>query len=144
MEICAKCGKVGANIAARGGAFHVGCVEFPENFGHCFDTAGLCFLRDYRNRPNARLCHGIGIANAPGQEGNAIAHAWIEIDGIAYDADWDVYQPAAIYRRNQKVSYVVEYTFEEMWQLWNKTDNPGPWDEKIKSLYEEKITCAGG
>lgn len=80
---------------------------------------------------HAVLCHGIGVANAPGQEGNTINHAWIELDGFAYDCVWHAKVPIKKYRADLKLSYVVEYTFSEVMDNWSKTDMPGPWDEKV-------------
>lgn len=48
--------------------------------GQCFETAirQLLFAGDAPD--DARLCHGLGIANMPGQEGKVMAHAWVEYD----------------------------------------------------------------
>ena len=104
--------------------------QLPDNWGQCFDAAGLTMVNFPRR---AKLCHGLGIANAPGEEGNVIKHAWIEMDGLAYDCVWGVTQSAEAYRNNLQISYVVEYTQAEMWENWLRTDTPGPWDAKIAS-----------
>ncbi len=109
-------------------------MKLPKDFGHCFDSAGIEFLKF---PPGAILCHGIGTANMPGQEGDAIAHAWIEFEGLAYDTVWRVAVPIQKYREYFCVSYCVEYPLSEVLKLWGETDYPGPWDEKIKAQTTE-------
>ena len=111
-------------------------MKLPENWGQCFDAAALTFISCRHD--DARLCHGIGIANAPGQEGNVIKHAWIERDGIAYDVIWEVKLPADEYRKGLQVSYVVEYNFEEAWANWVRTNMPGPWCPKIAAIKDRE------
>lgn len=84
------------------------------------------------------ICHGIGIANRPGQEGLRVAHAWLEFDmnGLrtAVDPIWLIAQPAATYRKNFQVQRVVEYDKKEFMHLWGYYDFPGPWDSVIKKF----------
>tara|TARA_R100000306_G_scaffold10276_1_gene13035 strand:+ start:1104 stop:1559 length:456 start_codon:yes stop_codon:yes gene_type:complete len=84
------------------------------------------------------VCHGIGVANMPGQEGTPNAHAWIEFvkngELWAYDVLWGIAVGAEKYRKDLKLSYVIEYTMEEFIAKWLETDNPGPWDAKIKKI----------
>jgi len=110
-----------------------------NEMGSCFDAAAMTFCSPGQDIvPTDRLCHGLGIANMPGQEGEIIAHAWIEFDRggtrFAYEAIWGVVIPAKNLRSDLKVSYVVEYTVEEVRKNWTIHNMPGPWDEKIKNF----------
>jgi len=111
-------------------------VDVSKNFGRCFETAAFAVVRF---PCGAKVCHGIGLANVPGQEGETIAHAWIELDGIAYDATYLTRTPASLYRENLKVSYVVEYTQSQIWRNCRKYNSFGPWDEKIKAGLEQTV-----
>jgi hypothetical protein len=110
--------------------------------GSCFDTAGFIFIQandGTEPTENERIVHGIGVANQPGQEGNPIAHAWIEFDHptrgrVVFDPIWGVHTAAEAYRKNQQVSYCVEYTLNEFFELWKKYDMPGPYDADILAL----------
>jgi hypothetical protein len=119
-------------------------MDYPRNWGQCFDVAALIAVDNAHDHPDLRLCHAIGVANAPGEEGLDIAHAWIEWQGRAYDVIWEVCQEAALYRANLKLSYIVEYTIAELWQNWLATDMPGPWDEKILAVSERGNSGALG
>lgn len=119
-----------------------GCVimrKEPVNpIGSCFDSAAAQLFAGGEPPPGLRLCHGIGIANTPGQEGRRIGHAWIEFDHpqerAAFDTTWDVITGAAHYRAQLHLEYVIEYTREEALALWIKHNYPGPWDERIKAV----------
>lgn len=116
--------------------------EPMNKIGSCFDTAAAHILFAGLP-PEARLCHGLGVANAPGQEGSVMAHAWIEYFNdhhklkLAFDTTWDVHGVADQYREQMKISYVVEYTREEALALYIKHDYPGPWDKKIRDVAED-------
>jgi hypothetical protein len=93
------------------------------------------------------MCHGVGIANKPGEEGRRIAHAWIELDHpeygrIAIDPIWLCAQEADHYRKNLQVEYVVMYSREEFLRLWAEHDYPGPWDKRVKPLTTEEKALA--
>lgn len=108
--------------------------------GSCFDSSAFQFLFADDTPQDARLCHGVGIANMPGQEGRKIAHAWIEFDDgcrTAYDTTWGVRALVSVYRNQLQLDYIVEYTHEEAFRLWRKTDYPGPWDSKIKAISDK-------
>lgn len=106
--------------------------------GSCFDTSAFQMLVEKDQPSDIMLCHGIGIANMPGQEGHQMIHAWLEwtVRGrkCAYDTTWGVLTTVEKYRRDLQLSYCVEYTRSEMLQLWFEHDFPGPWDEKIKAV----------
>lgn len=110
--------------------------------GECFDSAAFNFaFNEGEPKPNERMCHGIGIANMPGQEGQAMAHAWIEFNHksgvrLAFDTTWGEYMRAEKYRADLKLSYVVEYTLADFLEKWRLTDYPGPWDPKILEVSE--------
>jgi len=109
-------------------------VSGPINpLGECFDSSFHCLVDD-RTDKTAKLCHGIGIANAPGQEGMKMKHAWLENNGIAFDTTWGVKQKASVYRENLKLNYVVEYSKDEAFKLGLASDHTGPWDKKIKLI----------
>jgi hypothetical protein len=123
----------------------------PVNpIGTCFDSAARVFitLDSYRWHA-ARICHGIGVSNLPGEEGEPIAHAWIEAydkehGRIAIDTTWMLAQPAKHYRENLQVSFVKDYTFVEFMQKWQETNYPGPWEEKLIALTKEGKQVANG
>jgi hypothetical protein len=113
----------------------------PANpWGSCFDAAAHNLLANL-DLEGLVICHGVGIANKPGEEGLRIAHAWLEFDypqgKAAIDPIWLVAQPADHYRKNLKAELVVTYSKEEFISLWKKHDYPGPWDERIKAFTTE-------
>lgn len=114
--------------------------------GQCFDSAAYQAVLGKDPPPDLRLCHGIGVANMPGQAGEPIAHAWVEIDfpdrgRAAFDTTWGLWQEAAAYRRGFQCSYVHEYTRGEALVLWAKHDMPGPWDPKIRAVVERNAAA---
>lgn len=118
----------------------------PNPWGSCFDAAAWNLVgNDDWGCP--RMCHGVGIANKPGEEGMPIAHAWIELDHpahgrIAVDPIWLVAQSADHYRKNLQVEYVVVYSRAEFLRLWEQHGYPGPWDERVQSLTAEGKAAA--
>lgn len=110
----------------------------PANpFGSCFDSAARYMLADWTGYRDVTMCHGIGISNKPGEEGEKIAHAWIEVwsrdtGTLAIDPIWMVAQPAALYRKNLKVEYAITYPRKKFIKMWIKKEFPGPFDNKIK------------
>lgn len=117
----------------------------PVNpIGSCFDSAAQCILQI----SDAKMCHGIGVSNMPGQPQDFIAHAWLEAfdkdegEMIALDTTWMIAQPARIYRKNLKLGYVVEYSREEFIKRWAESGPPGPWDLKIMALTKEGKAAA--
>lgn len=109
--------------------------EPPNAWGSCFDAAAFNLLAN-KDEKGLRMCHGIGIANKPGQEGTRIAHAWLECElkmgRVALDPVWLVFQSADLYRYKLQVERVVEYTFEDFMHFWKEHGFPGPWDEEIR------------
>jgi hypothetical protein len=111
--------------------------------GECFDHAIHQLLAPGDAPSSARLCHGIGVANMPGQEGNRMAHAWVEfVDNagrkLAIDTTWGMIQPAYKYRKDGRLDYVVEYTVEQARLLWEINNMPGPWDPAIRAVADGK------
>jgi hypothetical protein len=106
--------------------------------GECFESAIRQALFPPDPPPGLRLCHGIGIANAPGQEGSTMGHAWVEWNAglrrVALDTTWGVVQEASAYRANFQLSHVREYTRDQAGLLWRLHDMPGPWDLKIRTV----------
>lgn len=120
----------------------------PNPWGSCFDAAAHLFL-GCDDLSNPRMCHGIGIANKPGEEGTPIAHAWIEFDHpehgrVAIDPIWLLAQRAVRYRKTLQVGYVVSYGRAEFLRLWVDHNFPGPWDERVKALTLEGKVAAKG
>jgi hypothetical protein len=117
----------------------------PVNpIGQCFDSAAWVFVKwpGISKRPDIRLCHGIGVANLPGQEGMTIAHAWIEFDDAkhgrcALDTAWMIAVTAAKYRADLQVSFSLEYGFDEFIKLWQELGYPGPYQDRIYELTKE-------
>jgi hypothetical protein len=121
----------------------------PVNpIGSCFDAAAFQFVHTIREvkagNPNAPrdavMVHGIGVANMPGQEGELMGHAWLELNHpktgqkLAMDCLWHEFVPRDQYHRDLKVRFCVKYKFDEFMQLWLEHDNPGPWNEKIRAI----------
>lgn len=110
----------------------------PVNrLGSCFDSAGAVILKI--KEPQAIMCHGLGIANLPGQEGEIIAHAWVEFTDqkegrIAVDPIWMIAQPVDLYRKNLKTFLVIEYKRKVFLKLWKERGYPGPYDRRIKEF----------
>lgn len=118
----------------------------PNPWGSCFDAAAWNLVRN-DDWGNPRMCHGICVANKPGEEGTLIAHAWIELDHpehgrIAIDPIWLVAQPADHYRKTLQVSYVAMYSRAEFLRLWAERNYPGPWDERVRALTIEGKAAA--
>jgi hypothetical protein len=117
----------------------------PVNpIGSCFDTVAYQAVFAPDPPEDMRICHGIGVANMPGQEGAPIGHAWIEFTNcfgqkVAMDTTWGKYVFASVYREQIKISYCVEYTKHEFVQLWYEKDHSGPWDAKIKKVVYGKV-----
>lgn len=101
--------------------------------GSCFDSVGHQ-LFDWLDKVPFKICHGIGVATIPGQEGQVIGHAWLERDGFAFDTTWGAKCPIEKYRRDLGLTYVVEYSPMQFFAAWVATNNPGPWDEKIRAI----------
>jgi hypothetical protein len=110
--------------------------------GSCFDSVAHNILMNSNVPKDALICHGIGVSNMPGQEGEIMAHAWIECEyeGIKWAADttWDAMVPAAAYREKFFLNYVCEYTQKEFMENWQTSEYPGPWDSKIKKVINTK------
>lgn len=110
--------------------------------GECFETAirQLLFAGDAPE--DARLCHGIGTANMPGQEGLEMGHAWVECNRglirVAFDTTWGMIQNAAVYRKRGDLRAIVEYTAGQARLLWEIYDMPGPWDPAIRAVTDRR------
>lgn len=135
---CPKCGFLPGftpeDVAAKNALAH---KSPPNPFGTCFTSAAVILLDNIMDGFNEfTMCHGIGISNYPGQEGQKIAHAWLEVEHpekgmCAIDPIWLMVQPAKAYRDNLYVSTVVEYTPDEFMALWRQSDYPGPYEPEI-------------
>lgn len=103
--------------------------------GKCFDSAAIQLVFGRNNPQDMYICHGVGIANAPGQKGLRIQHAWLEFPSaagtIALDTTWGLKQMASLYRENFQLQYCVTYSRSQFLDLWEKHNFPGPWDPKI-------------
>jgi len=97
--------------------------------GECFDSVAFQVMSG--RTKITKICHGIGIATAPGQEGQTMKHAWLEDDTHAFDTTYGFKLRKDQYRKDLSISYCVEYTPPEFMALWMKHDYPGPWDQTI-------------
>lgn len=117
----------------------------PNPWGSCFDSAAHN-MQGNKDIESLVMCHGIGIANRPGQEGTRIAHAWLEFDHngerVALDCIWLIYQRASEYREKLQLQYVVEYPREEFMRLWAQNNFPGPWDVRVKMFTAEALSLS--
>lgn len=124
----------------------MGGIKPINPIGLCFDSSAYQIVFGKMKLPNLKLCHGIGIANMPGQEGRLIAHAWLECfyppknQRMALDTTWGVATPIEQYRRDLQIKKVISYTKEEALALWQRTDMPGPWDPEIQAVCDGKLT----
>lgn len=144
MASCPKCGRGKIRRRAGGRKKCKRCgfldMEAANPFGSCFDSAAKLLLT--WNRGKAVMCHGVCIANKPGEEGETIAHAWLEFvhedfKTYAVDPIFMVAQDRYEYRKNLKPSYIRQYKFKEFFELWTLHDYPGPWDPEIKKYTAE-------
>lgn len=109
----------------------------PQNpIGTCFDSVGRNIIYNHDMPADAYICHAIGISNMPGEEGELMAHAWIEFENkfhgmVAVDTTWDEAVLASRYREILKIRKVVTYTQKEFMKLWREFNYPGPWDYDI-------------
>tara|TARA_R100000963_G_C4638025_1_gene101885 strand:+ start:429 stop:881 length:453 start_codon:yes stop_codon:yes gene_type:complete len=129
--------------------------KMKNEFGSCFDSIApelidLQFVipisvdeiavTEHEDFSDVKICHAIGVANMPGQEGQEMAHAWIEFNDtkgnvkVAFDVIWGLATPSNLYRHNLSISHIVEYTIQEFYNLWEENGTPGPWDKKIKEV----------
>lgn len=108
-------------------------IEPVNPMGTCFDsTCVQAFIwAKKENRTDFMVCHGVGTANAPGQEGGRIAHAWLEWNGDAYDTTWAAKTRACDYHEQLQLRGVVMYTWQEFEKMVLKYDFGGPWDEYV-------------
>ena len=106
--------------------------------GACFDTVAFQAMHGEEPPPDLLVCHGIGIANMPGQEGLQMAHAWLEWKvgkkWMAYDTTWGWFLPRYRYRQELGITHMVVYNRDEFILLWLTHDYPGPFDPKIKVI----------
>lgn len=151
MAACPKCGKHIKKRKGKGKCRKCGPLpdialegSKPKNpLGSCFDAAAWnLVLNDGPEFTEAIMCHGVGIANMPGQEGQKIAHAWIEIihpnhGKVAIDPIWLIAQPASLYRGNLCAELVIEYKRSEFMDLWRAYNYPGPFDERVLQYTKE-------
>ena len=122
-----------------------GMGQEPLNpIGTCFDSAAHQMVHGEEPPPSLRMCHGIAVANMPGQEGLTIGHACVECFDdtkgvvVAIDTTWGVVQSAAKYRADLKLSHVTEYDRETFIRMWTANGYPGPWDNNIKLITDKK------
>lgn len=109
-------------------------------YGMCFDIVGhhAVYWALHEGETDFKVCHGIGIANRPGEEGRTIAHAWLEALNKSYDVVWGVWVPKQKYRADLKARDVREYGWEEFYATWRQYDYPGPWDHKVIAALQPK------
>lgn len=116
--------------------------------GQCFESAARQIVFGENAPISARLCHGIGVSNMPGQNGAKIGHAWIEYQNskgtrVALDTTWGENFLASEYREESKLNYVIEYTKKEVIRFWTKYNIPGPWDKKIIKVVCDSMKMRG-
>lgn len=109
--------------------------------GKCFDTAAgfayRAFLRN-GNMPGVALVHTKGIANAPGEEGKSICHAWIKLGELAFDPIWGVFGYHRKMLKELRVSFAVEYNLALAYEIGTVFDYAGPWDKTLIEAMHDK------
>lgn len=114
----------------------------PVNpLGNCFDSSLSQMFAWEEDPPELVLCHAIGIANFPGQEGEEMAHAWVEFttpkgEKAAVDTTYNLIIDAAHYRKQLNIKYLVCYTKEQL--LKEHKDEYHPFDKKIRDFLREQ------
>ena len=117
----------------------------PVNpIGSCFDSSAHQIVFGGDDGADLRLVHAIGITSIPSQAGQMFCHAWVEFfdpqtnQKIAIDTTWGIPQLAENYRNSLQISYSIEYTRQEAFDLWKTHNYPGPWDERLMALQKKK------
>ena len=115
--------------------------------GSCFDSAAFEVVFGQRGEgsefSSKKLVHGLIIANAPGQEGTLIAHAWVEAklkgEPVVLDTIWGEVYPKHRYYEATKPRCVKTFTRSKAFQLWAMKDHPGPWHPQHVEIQEGLI-----
>ena len=112
---------------------------------HCYLNA-LSFLRANRNQP-WRMVHGIVHPDVGEAAGQAMAHAWTEIEHegrtVVYDPSIALLVEGDVYRARLGVEHAVGYTLEEVERLVQGTGHCGPWDEAVSAALHAVRRGAG-
>jgi hypothetical protein len=85
----------------------------------CYELAYLTQL----DNPEWQLVHGI----TRGPQGSTIGHAWLEFDGMVYDAVVDVEMAARDFAEQYEACSTAIYSIEEAAQAAIKSGHYGPW-----------------
>jgi len=80
--------------------------------------------------PGSVLVHGIPLGQGK-IAGIRYGHAWIEMNGFAYDPVAGVI-PLAEYYAVGQIEYTVRYTYRQAQKKMNDTGIYGPWDPAIE------------
>jgi hypothetical protein len=113
--------------------------------GQCFDSAfqQLVYGGEAMNPDGTVLCHGVCVANFPGQEGVIVGHAWLEFnhdgeEGVI-DTTWGKIIKKDNYYSQIQVLYKVTYTRDEAAEMNLIQGFSGPWDLQVKNAVESAI-----
>ncbi len=111
--------------------------------GSCFDSSAFLVVLDQgiTKFTSVNLCHGLIVANIPGQEGREVPHAWVEAkengQEIVLDAVWGEKIPKDEFYKITKPSMVHSYTKTKALQMWFQHDYPGPWHPRLIERQKE-------
>jgi hypothetical protein len=89
---------------------------------------GRCYELSYAGQlqaPSWILVHGY-VAHAHGVE---CGHAWLERDGLVYDAVLDELMPASVYKADVCATELKRYTFVKAASEMLRTGHSGPWHD---------------
>lgn len=124
--------------------------------GLCYHAANVALTKEYCEKPNARLVHGVVQGRGP-LRGKRIGHAWVEWDEpipitghpgmairMAFDAtagESGTELPAEYYRQLARVSakQIREYTCEEATLFALKCGHWGPWRTRDKARTHSRV-----
>lgn len=101
--------------------------------GDCFQVAAN-LATDFGSE-NLVLVHGIVTGQGP-IEGIQYSHAWVEDGDQVIDKSngRDIKLDKHLYYFVGRIEYTVRYTSDEAREMLLKTENYGPWDEKILAI----------
>lgn len=102
--------------------------------GTCFDATAQQLINWWLHGEHlkAKLVHGIMVSNYPGEEGEVIAHAWIEEGETAWEMIWGLKFKTKELREKLNPSFTIEYSRTEVLTKW-VLRGPPPWDDRIRA-----------
>ncbi|MCP4599248.1 MAG: hypothetical protein GY847_01705 [Proteobacteria bacterium] len=98
--------------------------------GDCFRQSGKAII-GMEMFHDWLLVHGIAICTGEEHKGERMSHAWIEREGVVFDAMTETFVRKEQYYEAGAISYAVGYPLEEAREMILTFENWGPWDIHI-------------